>query len=454
MNSSKASGSLKHLPVGISDYREAVTRYYCVDKTLLIRDIIDKGAKVMLITRPGRFGKTLNMSMIRTFFEETGEDKSVYFRDTKIWQCGAKYTEQMGTCPVIHISLKDAGGRTWEECCFEICTVITKEYNRWIEIADSPRLTPYERKAFNAIADMSAGEDTYRASLLTLSELVMKCYGKKSVLLIDEYDAPIRAGYLHGYEDKVTDFMDPLLAKALKDNCNMKFAVLTGILRVSKGNIFGGLNNLKTYSVLDDTFSEYYGFTREETKELLDYYGHGDMYENALNWYGGYRFGSTKIFNPWSVINYVDDGAPAMAQNYWRGVSGEEVIISILKSATPEILNNLIALLQGGTVVAAIDRNLSYTELKGNPANVYTLLLMSGYLRAADVQRSSIPGDSSGEMHRDSPGNIPGDIPVDNHGKAMRDMFNRHRYSLAVPNREVREALYYIIQRVTGERSG
>ncbi len=424
MSADAGKKRLRPLPIGTSDYIEAVTKYYYVDKTLLIRDLLDKGTKVSLITRPRRFGKTLNMSMLQAFFENTGEDKSVYFKDKKIWQCGPEYTDKMGTYPVISMSFRDAGMNSWRKCYDEIKKVISREYKKWIKIADNPKLTSADRKTFLAISEKSARIGDFRDSLQMLSDLIFECYAQKPIILIDEYDTPIQSGYLYGYYDKVIDFIRPLFSKALKDNSNMDFAVLTGINRVSKESIFSGLNNLKTYSVLDDAFSEYFGLTREEVREMFDYYGYSDRYDTACAWYDGYRFGNTELFNPWSILNYIDDGASSKPKNYWINTSGNDIIYDLLKSAIPEVLNNLIALLQGDSIVAMIDENLTYPELKGDVTNVYTLLLMSGYLKTLETQQCSIPEELA------------------------RDISQRHNYSLEIPNEEVRDAFYFFIKKI------
>ncbi|MCD8287102.1 MAG: ATP-binding protein [Clostridia bacterium] len=424
MSKDMASKNLRPLPIGISDYIETVTDCYYVDKTLLIRDILSKKTKVYLFTRPRRFGKTLNMSMLQTFFEDTGEDKSIYFKDKKIWQCGTRYTDKMGTSPVISISFREAGADSWRECYSEIKKVIVKQYEKWADIANNPKLTPNEAETFNAIVSKRAKISDFKDSLQLLSDLIFKCNGNKPVILIDEYDEPIQKGYLNGYYDKVIKFIRPLFSKALKDNANIEFAVLTGINRVSKESIFSGLNNLKTYSILDDNFSEYFGLTRDEVKEMFDYYGYSDSFDTACKWYDGYRFGKTDIFNPWSIINYIDDGASSEPKDYWINTSGNDIISDMLKSTTPEVLNNLIALLQGETVVALIDENLAYPDLKGDVANVYSLLLMSGYLKTQEAQFYSLPENLASEMAK------------------------RHNYCLAIPNEEVRDEFFLFIKKL------
>ncbi|MCD8308194.1 MAG: ATP-binding protein [Clostridia bacterium] len=416
--------NLKPLPIGTASYKEAVMDCYCVDKTLLIRDILDKKVKVYLITRPRRFGKTFNMSMLQTFFENSGEDKSVYFKDKKIWKCGPEYTDKMGAYPVISISFKDARGNNWEECYNEITKVLSAEFKKRIKIADNPKLDASDREKFIAIKEGLAQGSDYRDSLMWLTELMQSTCKKCPIILIDEYDTPIQAGYLYGYYDKVIDFIRPFFSKALKDNANIAFAVLTGINRVSKESIFSGLNNLKTYSILDDTFSEYFGFTRDEVRDMFDYYGYSGMYGTACAWYDGYRFGRSGIFNPWSIINYIDDGASSEPKDYWINTSGNDIIYDLLKGATPEVLNNLIALLQGENIVAMIDENLTYPELKGDVTNAYSLLLMSGYLKTVDSQFCSMPDG------------------------ILMGLSQRHNYCLAIPNEEVKDAFYFFIKKL------
>ncbi|MCD8295380.1 MAG: ATP-binding protein [Clostridia bacterium] len=414
----------KPMPVGVSDYEKVVTDYYYADKTLFIRDILDIKTNVSLITRPRRFGKSLNMSMLQTFFENTGEDKSVYFRDKNIWQCGPEYTDKMGTYPVISISFKDARGNNWEECYDEITKVLSAEYKKWIKIADNPKLDASDRKKFIAIKEGLAQESDFKDSLMWLTELIQSIYRKCPIILIDEYDNPIQSGYLHGYYDKVMNFIIPLFSKALKDNKYLDFAVLTGINRFLKESAGTGLNNLKPYSILDDIYSQYFGLTRDEVKEMFAYYGYSDRFDIACEWYDGYMFGKTEIFSPWSILNYIQDGASSKPGNYWDNTSSNDIIYDILKSATPEVLNNLIALLQGGTVVAMIDENLTYPELKSDASNVYTLLLMYGYLTTTDVQCCSIPEEIT---------------------KGISQRFN---HCLEIPNKEISSEFHKIIKNI------
>ena len=272
----------KSLPIGISEYQEASTEYYYVDKTLLIRDFLDERPKVSLFTRPRRFGKTLNMDMLRVFFEKTEEDTSVYFRDKKIWSCDQSYLDQQGKYPVIFLSLKDVKGSSWEETFRMIRGLLADEFQRHKELADSDALNEYEKDRFSSLAATTASEVDYQMSLQTLTRLLHQHHGVAPIVIIDEYDTPIQQGHVNGFYDAVVGFMRNLFSGGLKDN-----GFLTGILRVAKESIFSGLNNLKVNSILEDRYSEYFGFTPEEVQEMAAYYGVPEKYQELCDWYDG-----------------------------------------------------------------------------------------------------------------------------------------------------------------------
>ncbi len=301
--------------VGADNYIEALNYYY-VDKTLFIRDIINRPAKVLLITRPRRFGKTLNMDMLKIFFERTNEDTSEYFRDKKIWSCGDDYSDEQGQYPVVFISFKDAKALTWEKTYSIITDIVAEEFLRHKELRNSGRLLPEDIEKYKRIVNKSAREDEYRNSIRFLTKILNQHWNgetkqkdrKEPIVLIDEYDAPVHSGFENGYDKQIMDFMKGLFSAGLKDNPNLNFAVLTGVLRIPKESLFSDLNNFKEFSVLDKTYSEYFGFTQEEVKDMLAYYRAEDKYSEVCRWYDGYMFGDTVVFNPWSVLNYIVDG--------------------------------------------------------------------------------------------------------------------------------------------------
>ena len=260
----KSENQKKPLPVGISDYKDASTEYYYVDKTLLIKDFLDKKPKVSLFTRPRRFGKTLNMDMLRVFFEKTDVDTSRYFRDKAIWSCGNSYTDYQGKYPVIHLSFKDVKCTSWQETYSMIIRLIALEFRRHIELENSEKLNKYEREQFVALANSTADASEYQLSLQILSLLLHKHYGKETIIIIDEYDTPIQQGHTCGFYNEVIEFMRNFFSGGLKDNSHLAYGFLTGILRVAKESIFSGLNNLVVYSILDKPYSQYFGFTKDE----------------------------------------------------------------------------------------------------------------------------------------------------------------------------------------------
>ncbi|MBQ1413119.1 MAG: AAA family ATPase, partial [Clostridia bacterium] len=309
----RSSAERLPLPIGVSDYRLASTEYYYVDKTMMIKDFLDERPIVSLFTRPRRFGKTLNMDMLRTFFEKTGQDTSVYFHDKKIWKCGAKYQNYQGKYPVIFITFKDVKFNTWAETLESVKDLFSKEARRHPELRDSDRCDAYDKKAFDSLISGDVSEVELSNALLNLSQMLHKHHGIAPIIIIDEYDTPIQQGYSCGFYEQVILFMRNLFSGGLKDNKHLSYGFLTGILRVAKESIFSGLNNLKINSILDEKYSEYFGFTPEEVKEMADYYGAGDRYAEICEWYDGYRCGNSDIFNPWSVINYFSNNCKPKA---------------------------------------------------------------------------------------------------------------------------------------------
>lgn len=377
----------KSLPIGVSDFKLATTGYYYVDKTLMIRDFLDKRPMVSLFTRPRRFGKTLNMDMLRVFFEKTNEDTSVYFKDKQIWQCGDYYTKHQGQYPVIFLTFKDVKSMTWEETFQKIRRLISLEFIRHNELETSSVLTAYEKEQYHLLAKDSGDEVDCQMGLQLLSLLLHKHYGRECIIIIDEYDTPIQQGHTCNFYPEIVNFMRNFFSGGLKDNPHLAFGFLTGILRVAKESIFSGMNNLKTYSILDDGYSSYFGFTEKEVKDMLRYYGKDDKYNELSEWYDGYRFGNTEIFNPWSVINYISDNCFPKA--FWQSTGSNEIIGEIIQTATPEITKDLYKLLCGEKIAAYIDTGVIYPEVQNNPYSIYSFLLVAGYLKVANIYPQS-----------------------------------------------------------------
>lgn len=373
----------KPLPIGVSDFKSATTNYYYVDKTLLIRDFLNAIPMVSLFTRPRRFGKTLNMDMLRVFFEKTPEDTSIYFKDKYIWQCGDYYTKHQGQYPVIFLSFKDVKCSSWQETFQKISKLISLEFMRHNELESSSVLSSYEKEQYHRFASENINEVDCQMGLQLLSLLLHKHYDKECVIIIDEYDTPIQQDHLCDFYNEIVDFMRNFFSGGLKDNPHLAFGFLTGILRVAKESIFSGMNNLKTNSILDNNYSSYFGFTNEEVRDMLAYYDYEDKYQEICEWYDGYRFGNSEIFNPWSVINYISD--QCFPKAFWQSTGSNDIIGEIIGTATPEINENLYKLFCGNTVTTYVDTSVIYPEVQSNPNSIYSFLLVAGYLKVAEI---------------------------------------------------------------------
>lgn len=373
----------KPLPIGVSDFKSATTNYYYVDKTLLIRDFLNAIPMVSLFTRPRRFGKTLNMDMLRVFFEKTPEDTSIYFKDKYIWQFGDYYTKHQGQYPVIFLSFKDVKCSSWQETFQKISKLISLEFMRHNELESSSVLSSYEKEQYHRFASENINEVDCQMGLQLLSLLLHKHYDKECVIIIDEYDTPIQQGHLCDFYNEIVDFMRNFFSGGLKDNPHLAFGFLTGILRVAKESILSGMNNLKTNSILDNNYSSYFGFTNEEVRDMLAYYDYEDKYQEICEWYDGYRFGNSEIFNPWSVINYISD--QCFPKAFWQSTGSNDIIGEIIGTATPEINENLYKLFCGNTVTTYVDTSVIYPEVQNNPNSIYSFLLVAGYLKAAEI---------------------------------------------------------------------
>lgn len=378
--------SKRPLPIGVSNYCLASSEYYYIDKTMMLKDFIDERPMVTLFTRPRRFGKTLNMDMLRTFFEKRVEDTSVYFKDKKIWRCGQKYRDHQGKYPVIFLTFKDVKFNTWEETFAALRDIFAKEVQRHGELRTSDKCNAYAKQIYEKLANGNVSAVELASALLDLSRMLHAHYGIAPIIIIDEYDTPIQQGYVAGFYDKVIQFMRNLFSGGFKDNPHLSFGFLTGILRVSKESIFSGMNNLSINSILDSKYSAYFGFTSEEVKGMAQYYGVPDKYDEICQWYDGYRFGKTEIFNPWSVVNYLSNGCEP--RPFWVSTGSNDIIGEVLAEADKEIYSRLTSLVNGETFTTFIDTGVIYPQIRHNPSTIYSFLLVTGYLKAVNATPS------------------------------------------------------------------
>ena len=395
----------KRLPVGLENFEQIINdNYYYVDKTGLISELIRNGGMVNLFTRPRRFGKTLNMSMLEHFFS-IERDQSIYdgleiSKDTKLCE------EYMGKYPVISISLKGINAATYEDA-FDFAVRIMKKVARNVQfLLGSDALSDYDKLEYKELLNNNMSEAAFCGGLKILSELLEKHYGTKVVLLIDEYDVPLAKAFENGYYDQMIFLIRSLLEQALKTNDSLKFAVMTGCMRISKESIFTGLNNLKVLSITDERYDEYFGFTDTEVREMLKYYGIEDHYEEVKNWYNGYQFGGVEVYCPWDVLNYCDklkDHTDSFPENYWINTSSNDAVRKFIQmSGNFKTKREIETLLAGGEITKEIHQELTYPEMYQSLENVWSLLFMTGYL-------------------------------------TQRGRVDAKRYKLAIPNLEIRD---------------
>ena len=369
------------MPLGTTDFKRICRENYYVDKTLLIKDLLDQKTNIILFTRPRRFGKTLNMDMLRTFFEKTNEDTSIYFKDKAIWEQGEKYTDEQGKYPVIFLSLKDIKARKWETAYSLLKIIISSEYARHTELQSSNEISEQDYNFYKKIINKNADEADFMFSLQILSKMLYQHHKKAPILIIDEYDTPIQQGFINDYYNDAVEFIRNFFSAALKDNPNITLSIMTGILRVAKESIFSGLNNIRVDSVLDDKFSNYFGFTNDEITSIAEYYGIPEKIEKIKAWYDGYKFGDAEIYNPWSVINYLSNSYKAIP--YWSQTSENTIIHEILKKYNEATYKNLYDLLkEDGKVTSIVKTNIIYPRLKEPQTNILGFLLMTGYLKS------------------------------------------------------------------------
>ena len=404
----------KKFPIGIDGFEKIRTNdFYYVDKTLFIKELLQNWGEVNLFTRPRRFGKTLNMSMLKCFFEIGSEP--ALFDGLKIAQEKELCEKYMGKFPVIFISLKSVGGLQYDSAVAALRTVIGNEAGRFRFLRESPMLDEADINSYNQLVNVDAKgssryaipDDALIDSLKTLSQLLEKHYGQKVILLIDEYDVPLDKAFQKGYYDEMVSLIRSLFDNALKTNDSLYFAVLTGCLRISKESIFTGLNNPKVHTISDVRYDEYFGFTNADIDELLEFYGLSAYKDTIKGWYDGYHFGDTDVYCPWDVINYCDEllAAPnTPPKNYWANTSGNDLIRRMLKNASLTTKNEVEELLNGGQITKRIKQELTYREVDDSIENVWSVLYATGYLtgmnveqEAADIFRLWIP---NGEIQK------------------------------------------------------
>ena len=382
------------LPMGIENFREIRTGgFYYVDKTGLIKTLLENPGKVNLFTRPRRFGKTLNMSMLKYFFE-AGSDVMPFnnitlFDGLEISKEKELCEEYMGKFPVISITLKGATGESFEDAKVMLRRIIGKEAMRFRFLLESDRIDDAERSQYEALVSMdktgafTMSDELLKDSLQTLSQLLQRHYGQSVIMLIDEYDVPLDKAYQSGYYDSMVELVRILFGNAFKTNDSLKFAVLTGCLRISKESIFTGLNNFKVYTVRDVRYKEYFGFTDAEVRQMLEYYGFSGQYDSVKEWYDGYMFGNLGIYCPWDVINYcgdLRDGSVTEPQNYWVNTSSNDIIRRFLSKADAAARDEIELLINGGHVKKMVHQELTYRDLDSDIDNLWSILFTTGYL--------------------------------------------------------------------------
>ena len=372
----------KAVPVGIEDFKELIQdEYYYVDKTLLIDEMLMNKSKVTLFTRPRRFGKTLNMSMLKYFFDvKDKEENKKLFENLKIYD--SEYMSEQGKYPVIFVSLKDLKEDTWEECLESIKDIMYKIFNEYSFLRK--KLNIVEKRQFDKIWEITGNERNFKTSLLDLSNYLNKYYGEKVIILIDEYDAPIINAFDKGYYNEAINFFQTFYSSALKTNNSLKYGVLTGITRIIKEGIFSGLNNLYVNTILSKDYSEYFGLLENEVIEMLEYFDMKYKIEEVREWYNGYIFGESKVYNPWSIVNYVREKE---IKAYWANVSGNTLLENMLDHAGESVYDDLKRFTDGESIEKYISDGTTIKSLLNNDDEIWQVLLYSGYLTKDEKQK-------------------------------------------------------------------
>ena len=417
---------MKKLPIGISDFKYMIRdEYYYVDKTLFIKDVLDKGDRILLIPRPRRFGKTLNISMLKYFYDccpeegavETGPDNSYkeLFPSLAISKAVKTYLDKMGKYPVIFLTFKNIKEMEWETTYRKIKKLIQDEYLRHKYLVNSPKLEPQEQDYFKKIINLEGEREDYEISLEKLLIFLSRYYGARGVILIDEYDAPVHEGYHRGYYEEVINFMRNFLGGGLKDTDQyLEKSVITGIMRIARESIFSDLNNPGVYTLLSEEFDDKFGFTEQEVEALLKDYRLMDMYDQVRKWYNGYRFGKKTIYNPWSIINFLGSKGNEL-EPYWLNTSDNKIVESLLSKGGKELKQELEHLIRGETIEKSIEKSIALKDISSDEDSLWSFLLMGGYLKPTGMRRE--------------------------------DAMEKTYYSLSIPNKEVRHIYMRIIRR-------
>lgn len=381
----------KPLPVGVDNFEKLITKgYYLVDKTLLIKELLDRKSEVSLFTRPRRFGKTLNMSMLRYFFEDARDregnkkDYSHLFEGLGIMEAGEKYTGHMGKYPVISLSLKSGKQPEFEMAYASLKDEIQQEFQRHRYVLDGAVLDLSQKQRFEELWAGKADRIEYAKSLQFLSQCLELYYGERTIILIDEYDVPVENAFVRGFYGEMIDFIRTLFESAFKTNGSLEFAVITGCLRISKESIFTGMNNLKIISILSEQYDEYFGFTEEEVGKICSDYGMPQKYAVFQEWYNGYVFGSVNVYNPWSVIQFTDDlvsNINCYPSSYWANTSSNSIVRSLIDMADEDTRNEIEALIEGQTLVKPVHEDITYDEVYETMDNLWNFMFFTGYFR-------------------------------------------------------------------------
>lgn len=380
----KKEKNMKKLSISISDFKEIIENgHYFLDKSLFIKEIINSDAKVLLLPRPRRFGKTLNLSMLKYFFEKSQETNKQLFKDLGI-EKEKKIMNLQGQYPVIFLTFKDIKELNWDNTISKIKDLIAQEFSKHDYLVNSNTLKNFEKEYFNNIISKKAEQSDYENSLKNLSIWLAKFYNKKTIILIDEYDSPITAGYLKNYYDQIIGFMRNFLSAGLKDNSYLEKAVITGVLRVAKESIFSGLNNLKVYSILNENFSEYFGFLQNEVEEILNYYGLESKIAEVKEWYDGYNFAQNKIYNPWSIINFIADKGEFGI--FWVNTSDNELIKNLITNGDENLKKDIESIVANKINKHIINDTIIFKDIEKISESTLNLLLFSGYLTVSGVK--------------------------------------------------------------------
>lgn len=380
----------KPLPIGVDNFEKLITRgYYFIDKSLFIKELLDKKGDVNLFTRPRRFGKTLNMSMLQYFFEDMRDkhglkkENGYLFEGMKIMDEGERYISCMGQYPVISLTLKAGKQPDFEMAYALLCRQISNEYKRHRYLLEG-NLSEEDAEKYREIMAEKADSESYADSLQFLSNCLYDHFGKKTIILIDEYDVPLENAYMRGFYDEMIDFIRSLFESALKTNDSLEFAVMTGCLRISKESIFTGMNNLKIFSILADNYGEYFGFTEQEAQKICGDYGLAENYAQLREWYDGYLFGKAEVYNPWSTIQYVFDhyeNPDAFPEPYWANTSGNAVVRKLIDLADRSVKDELEVLIAGGTIEKPVHEDITYAEIYESMDNLWNFMFFTGYFK-------------------------------------------------------------------------